>query len=238
MGEMTLSKLITYILIFLFLGLFIYSMWSSEGFFNKIAKSALNAEKIVGMEPSTEVKATPLPENVIRGRESILSSLDLASQQQKTSCILPQTIDLSKLGDYAGEIVQTDAGITFTILDPKSTGDVRFSSEQKSGVKICIINPQSFYDCFLKDNFRCSQTLRPTDYTKQSVYRISQDTIMRYLVKTPTGEVCIFPMEKTAINFFCGARDTGLDDSCEDKLSTALPSCSSMGQITTNTAST
>jgi hypothetical protein len=220
MAEMTLGKLITYILIGFFLLIFLWALYNHEGFFNKVAEYALGAEKFINMETSPEVKATPLPAEITGARDKLLNELVGVAQQPKTDCLMPLS-DLSGLKEYQIELTQSAAEMRLTILDPKNQGNVRYSSAA-GNAHICVINPLTFYVCFW-ENPQCPRTVQPIHY-KDPPFTFSAETLGNYAVKTTTGKVCIFPKQHSI--FSCAARENGLDDDCFPQLPSKLPLCS------------
>ena len=225
----SLGKLITYILLALFLGTFLWALFNHEGFFNKVADAAFGAEKLVNMEPSQEVRATPLPTDITAARDKLLKELNNTAAQQKTDCLM-RISDFSGLKDYQLELTQSAREMRLTLLDPKNQGNVRHSS-LAAEAQACIISPQEFYSCFW-ENSQCPKTVQQSQY-KEPPFTFSAETLGEYAVKTVTGKVCIFPKEKSIIPL-CSKQENGIDEDCFTELPSKLPLCSQVaaGKIT------
>lgn len=224
MAEGIWNKIITWVLLVLFIIFFIFIFYSpADGFMGKIANLALGAERFLPAEPNKEVKQDEsLPQATLDVQKRFMQ--DISKQIDKGECLLPIG-SLSGLGDFKMEISNFDGNIVSRINKPVGEGEIKLNqqtSEQK--IHVCIIDSGAFYDCYLNPTKTdCENQL----YQEINSVQITKDKIIidgksydyddNAMFKPENNKVCFIPTYGS-LNPGCRANEIAIDKSCLTKL--------------------
>ena len=160
---------------------------------------------------------------------------DITNNIDKSQCLIPlsDTSILNDFEDYGIELANYQGKVKVRVfksikgkegyirLEPKTT-------EQE--IQICIINPEAFYDCYLKDKNRdCTEPLYK-DIEKASLEKeniiIDENNynyFQNYLIKPRPNLACFVPVDGGVGG--CDASNKGIDDDCLGDIRYNIPLC-------------
>ena len=231
------SKLINLVLIIFFL--FVFGSIIFGILFPGTIKSLLAMEKFLPIGPNEDVivgEARRGPLTLLRNN----LAADIVNHIDKSQCLLPLR-DISVLNnyeDYGIELTNYEGKVKLRVfrsvgeeggisLDPKTT-------EQE--IQICTINPEAFYNCYLKGEGRdCSTPVYNNiekillEKEKIIIAGNSYDYLQGYLMKPEQNKACFMQIDNSFGG--CSASSKGLDEDCAQNIQLAIRPC---GQISNN----
>lgn len=218
-------------------------IFTKTGLTSQLANLALGMERFLPFTPSKEVvQDESLPQATINAQQKFMD--DINNYRDKENCLLKLS-SLNGLGElriwlshYNGitsrieKRVGKEGGIR---LNPLSTYDQQ--------LKICVINPEAFYDCYLNaKNKDCTKQL----YHDLESVKITKDSIIingnsyglgQFLFKPDKDTLCFIPVHRLTGDsvykfwqFFarwgCDAGKDTIDNDCIKKMQNSIKLCS------------
>ena len=230
MAELTLNKMITWAVLLFFIIGFFYVLYSNKGLYSKLSKFLVSStERFLPSKPQKDITKAEVPQIVIDVQSAFMEDLTKNPEQQNCKLIFSS---LEALDDYNLELVYSENKITSFIEMPVGEeGGQRFypkTTEQE--LKLCVIEPKAFYDCYLADkNRNCEKQyyidLNSAIISKESMLINGEEYDLRhnFLFKPTKDRVCFIPTERGFGS--CEAHETALDNDCIPTMEYVISKC-------------
>lgn len=241
MAEITLEKIIVWLLLLLFIFITFFVFYSKDkGFMSKVSNLVLSiGERFLPVEPRKELKQDEaIPEKVIgvqNNFEKLIRSY--VSTSANVEVCLIKFDSISSLKDFGLEISNLGDNMNTKLIKKKPESYLALSKVTINNAKACLINSQDIYNCYNSEKRICSKNMYNPNVNLLRVYdeQINvngKDYILApYLLKYGNN-FCFIPMHKYGRGWGCDADKNSIDDDCLPQIINNIPECGKQIQQT------